>query len=52
MAIDPLFETSAYFGRSATPLNMLIDRDGIIRYKVTARVPADLRDNIEALLAE
>jgi hypothetical protein len=50
--VDPLFVTSAYFDRSATPVNMLIDRDAVIRYKVTAQNPADLEANVEALLEE
>ncbi len=49
---DPLFSTNVYFDRSATPVNMLIDRDAVIRYKVTAQNPVDLEANVEALLEE
>jgi len=51
--VDPLFTMRAYFGGPAstqTPLNLLIDGDGVIRWRSTGVAPADLPAEIERLL--
>lgn len=49
--VDPLFETRQYIEAASTPLNMLVTPDGVIRYRKTGPMPADLDLEIEALLA-
>ena len=48
--VDPLFVTESYFDAAQTPLNMLIDSEGTIRFRQTGTVPADLTERIDALL--
>ncbi len=52
--VDPLFNTQKYFdnAQKQTPLNMLVDASGTIRYRRTGQVPADLDAEITKLLAE
>lgn len=55
--VDPEFKTEQYFGvggfdRQATPINVLIDRAGVVRYSAAGENPADIEDYVEALLAE
>lgn len=49
---DPLFTVESYFDDhlTQTPLNFLIDRDGVIRYREEGVAPDDLATQIEALL--
>jgi thiol-disulfide isomerase/thioredoxin len=50
---DPTFKTMAYFeGGSQTPLNLLIDRAGVIRFRETAIAPPGLDAVIDALLRQ
>lgn len=51
--VDPLFTLEPYFGGPAstqTPLNLLVDRQGVIRWRTTGTAPADLNEQIELLL--
>ena len=53
VVIDPDFTFKKYFQGSlaeSTPLNILVDRAGVIRYVTMGPVPADFRDRIEGLL--
>ena len=50
--IDQTFTTETYFDAAQTPLNLLIDSDGIIRYRQTGVAPHDLAEQIESLLDE
>jgi peroxiredoxin len=55
LAIDPGAEVMDQFFRpteAGTPLNMLLDQDMVIRYKVEGTIPNVLEGNIEALLSE
>ncbi|HOX43408.1 MAG TPA: redoxin domain-containing protein [Myxococcota bacterium] len=57
MLIDPDVEVMAPYFRpteAGTPLNMLLDRDMVIRYKVEGLIPDSrvIQGNIEALLSE
>lgn len=51
VAADPDYVTGDYIV-SGTPLNMLLDDDFVIRYKVEANIPDTLEGNVEALLDE
>ena len=48
--IDPLFETGQYVDATGFPLNMLVDRQGVIRYVHTGDVPSDLDQRISEFL--
>ncbi|MBI4512202.1 MAG: TlpA family protein disulfide reductase [Deltaproteobacteria bacterium] len=48
--VDPLFTMQRYFQAAQTPLNLLVDRSGIIRYRATGTAPADLPERISELL--
>ena len=48
--VDPLFITEKYLESSQTPLNLLIDKEGVIRYRTTGPVPGDFNSQIEDLL--
>ncbi len=50
---DALFETEKFFSSAAsqTPLNLLVDRAGVIRYRRAGEVPADLDAALAELLA-
>lgn len=48
--VDPLFVTESYFDAAQTPLNMLVDPSGVIRFRQTGTVPADLTERIDTLL--
>jgi thiol-disulfide isomerase/thioredoxin len=55
VGIDPGAEvTSQYFRptEAGTPLNMLLDQEMVIRYKVEGVIPDVLEGNIEAILSE
>ncbi len=55
LAVDPGAAVMGQFFRptqAGTPLNMLLDRDMVIRYKVEGVIPDVLEGNIEALLSE
>ena len=49
---DTLFTVESYFDdhMTQTPLNLLIDREGVIRYREEGIAPGDLATQIEALL--
>lgn len=50
--VDPLFETNRYFDAALTPMNILVDRDGVIRFKEVGLGATDALDEaIEAVLA-
>lgn len=50
--VDPLFTTEEHFVDvgAQTPVNMLIDRQGVIRYRETGTPAADIGERIRALL--
>lgn len=50
VVVDPLFTFEQYFESAQTPLNLLVDRDGVIRFRSTGVVPQDLPDRIDGLL--
>lgn len=55
LAVDPGAEVIGQYFRptqAGTPLNMLLDQDMVIRYKVEGVIPDVLEGNIEALLSE
>ena len=55
LAIDPGANVMGQFFRpteAGTPLNMLLDDEMVIRYKVEGTIPNVLEGNIEALLSE
>ncbi|RME23932.1 MAG: TlpA family protein disulfide reductase [Deltaproteobacteria bacterium] len=55
LAIDPGAEVMDQFFRpteAGTPLNMLLDKDMTIRFKLEGVIPETLEGNIEALLSE
>lgn len=55
IAIDPGAQVMGRFFRpneGGTPLNMLLDRDMVIRYKLEGLIPDTLEGNIESLLNE
>jgi hypothetical protein len=52
-AIDPGYaKTDMYFDENAVPLNMVVDYDMVIRYKVHGYDPATLEATIQQLLQE
>jgi peroxiredoxin len=51
VAADPEAQVMRYY-LSATPMNMLLDDDMVIRYKVEGNLPDPLEGNVEALLNE
>jgi hypothetical protein len=52
VAADPGFETMDEYLYEGTPLNMLLDDEMVIRYRVEALMPDTLEGNIKALLEE
>jgi hypothetical protein len=48
--IDPLFDTMPWFNLEGPPLNVLVDREGVVRYRRTASAAEDLHDRIDELL--
>lgn len=53
--VDPDFTMKSYFEGNVsgqTPLNMLIDRDAMIRYKATGPIPSDFKQHISDLLSK
>lgn len=50
--VDPLFTMETYFNLGQTPLNLLIDRDGVIRYRSVGEEPANLPIIIDQLLMD
>ncbi len=48
--VDPLFTMESYFNLGQTPLNLLIDRDGVIRYRAVGGEPENLHTVIDQLL--
>ena len=51
VAADPDAQVMRYY-LEATPMNMLLDDDMVIRYKVEGNLPDPLEGNVEALLNE
>ena len=47
---DTLQVTSSVVGDEGVPLNLLLDKDGVIRMRVHGELPEDLIERIEALL--
>ena len=47
---DPLFTMQQHLSADQTPLNLLVDRGAVVRYRVTGVAPADLAARIDALL--
>ena len=43
-------DTADIVGDAGVPLNLLVDKGGVIRMRVHGELPGDLRDRIEALL--
>jgi peroxiredoxin len=52
VAADPEVEVMRNYIVQGTPLNMLLDDEFVIRYKVEANLPETLEGNVEALLGE
>lgn len=52
VAGDPEVAVMRDYIESGTPLNMLLDDEMVIRYKVEANIPDTLAGNVEALLDE
>jgi len=50
--VDPLFTMESLLSLGQTPLNLLIDRDGVIRYRSVGQEPANLHLVIDQLLLE
>ncbi len=48
--VDPLFSTQRLFDRGQTPLNLLIDSSGVIRYRETGTPAMGVPDRIDQLL--
>ncbi len=48
--VDPLFSTGRWFEAAQTPLNLLVDSSGVVRFRSSGTVPVDLADQIDALL--
>ena len=49
---DWQFITRKYFEAAQTPLNLLVDKNGVIRFRSTGTAAPDLPQRIEELLAE
>lgn len=54
MVYDPMGLTQRYFPNMAFPANMIVDRDGVIRYRVygTSQGLQSLKDQIDGLLTQ
>ena len=50
VVVDPLFTTERYFEAAQTPLNLLVDKAGVIRFRATGKPPSDFEDRIDQLL--
>ncbi len=50
VVVDPLFTTERYLSAAQVPLNLLVDRDGVVRLRTTGEVPHDFVARIDALL--
>lgn len=53
VVVDPSFLVRPWFGGSVngqTPLNLLVDREGVIRYRSVGPIPADLERRIDGLV--
>jgi len=56
VVIDPDFTVEPHFSGAgavgSTPLNLLVDRDGIIRFRAAGPPPADFNDRIDEMLPQ